>query len=118
MCNERFARLYRCGPPRQRRLSSPRTYAFMGTLSRYSQDYCQLHAYISMQSPSLRLKVLLWELWCAGFCLSTGLNARTILDGATCQPRVLGHVRDVVNVQGVTGTCESLSELHSNHSQQ
>ena len=38
----------------------------------------------------------LWELLCAGF--PAGLHARVILDGAACQPRELGDVRDVLSV--------------------
>ena len=40
----------------------------------------------------------LWEMLCAGFRHSAGLHARVILDGATCQPRELGDVRDVLSV--------------------
>ena len=40
----------------------------------------------------------LWELWCAGFRHSAGLHVRVILDGATCRPRELGDVRDVLSV--------------------
>ena len=40
----------------------------------------------------------LWELLCTGFRHSAGLHARVILDGATCQPRDLGDVRDVLSV--------------------
>ena len=40
----------------------------------------------------------LWELLCAGFRHSASLHARVILDGATCQSRELGDVRDVLSV--------------------
>ena len=40
----------------------------------------------------------MWELLCAGFLHSAGLHAEVILDGATCQPRELGDVRDVLIV--------------------
>ena len=37
-------------------------------------------------------------LLCASFRHSAGLHARVILDGATCRPRELGDVRDVLSV--------------------
>ena len=43
----------------------------------------------------------LWELLCAGFRHSAGLHARVVLDRATCQPRELADVRDVLSVLGV-----------------
>ena len=41
------------------------------------------------------------ELLCAGFRHSAGLHSRVILDGATCHPRELGDVLDVLSVLGV-----------------
>ena len=43
----------------------------------------------------------MWVLWCAGFRHSAGLDARVILDDATCRLSELGDVRDVLGVLGV-----------------
>ena len=46
-------------------------------------------------------RLILWELWCAGFRHFAGLPARVILDGATCRLRELGDMREVLSVLGV-----------------
>ena len=55
-----------------------------------------------IQGPPLALGPLprpkVWELLCAGFRHSQGLQASVIHDGATCRLSELGDVRDVLSV--------------------
>ena len=65
----------------------------------FDSSFLRAH-YHQSSSLSDLITFLVWELWCAGFRLSAGLQARVIFEGATCQGawRSAGYALTVLGV--------------------